>query len=298
MTFRRTILLTLTCLFALSCTTGLDNQMEAVLDKMEGEIGYVNTVSADDVAKVASWFVRRGDDSQKARAFYCLGRTLFNEGSNSAAIVSYTKALEYAGKAGDRKHEGLICRDMAMINSITGNSSDEILYLARATEAFKAAGLQDEMQRSLLEIGRAHTAAGKYDTAEEIFKSVLYDAHEMGDTLLEARCLESYASLAVSKDAPDPALAIDLLGRAADQLGYPLSCSDKGILAYSYSLAGQNSEAFKWLSEAKASTETDEDAADAAFREYQIASRTGDRYLSLFKFLKTVTEGGYLRQER
>ena len=34
MTFRRTILLTLACLFALSCTTGLDNQMEAVLDKM------------------------------------------------------------------------------------------------------------------------------------------------------------------------------------------------------------------------------------------------------------------------
>ena len=290
---RNTVLLTaiLAVLLLAGCSTGLDTQMSSVLDKVEGDLGYVNTVDAGNVAKMADWFERHGDDSQKARAFYCLGRTLFNEGSNSAAIVSYTKALEYAGKAGDRKHEGLICRDMAMINSITGNSSDEILYLARATEAFKAAGLQDEMQRSLLEIGRAHTAAGKYDTAEEIFKSVLYDAHEMGDTLLEARCLEYYASLAVSKDVPDAALAIDLLGRAADQLGYPLSCSDKGILAYSYSLAGQNSEAFKWLSEAKASAETDEDAADAAFREYQIASRTGDTAKAL-QALEKVTEYG------
>lgn len=291
MTFRRTILLTLTCLFALSCTTGLDNQMEAVLDKMEGEIGYVNTVSSDDVAKVASWFVRRGDDSQKARALFCLGRAQMNDGSNSAAIVSYTRALEYAQRAGDSSHEGLICRDMARISGATGNSADEILYLGRASEAFKAAGLETERQQSILEIGQAQSAAGKYETAEEIFKSVLYDAHEMQDTLLEARCLESYASLAVSKDEPDPALAIDLLGRATDQLGYPLSCSDKGILAYSYSLAGQDSEAYKWLSEAKASAETDEDAADASFREYQIASRSGDTAKAL-KALERVTEYG------
>ena len=102
--------------------------MEAVLDKMEGEIGYVNTVSADDVAKVASWFVRRGDDSQKARALFCLGRAQMNDGSNSAAIVSYTRALEYAQRAGDSSHEGLICRDMARISGATGNSADEILW--------------------------------------------------------------------------------------------------------------------------------------------------------------------------
>ncbi len=278
-------------LFAVSCTTGLDTQMEAVLDQVEEDLGYVNTVDAGNVAKMTSWFERRGDDSQKARALYCLGRTQYNEKSYSAAIVNYTRALEYAERAGDRLHEGLICRDMARISAITGNPSDEILYLARASEAFKDAGIPGEYQRSLLEIGQAQASAGKMEAAEEIFKSVLFDSHEMKDTLLEAKCLESYASLAVSKDVPDPVLAIDLLGRAADQLGYPLDCSDKGILAYSYSLAGDSKEAWRWLSEARALAETGEDAADLDFREYQIATRSGETARAL-KALERVTEYG------
>ncbi|MBR1927675.1 MAG: hypothetical protein IJ840_08035 [Bacteroidales bacterium] len=276
---------------ALGCSTGLDTQMEALLDRMEEDMGYVNTVSSTDVAKVADWFIRRGDDGRRARALYCLGRAQFNERSYSAAIVSYTKALGYAGKAGDTFREGLICRDMARTNGVSGNSTDEILYLARASEAFKAVGEEGESLRTLLEIGQAQAAAGKAEAAEEIFKSVLFDAHESKDTLLEARCLESYASLSVSKDAPDPTLAIDMLSRAADGLHYPLSSVDKGILAYSYSLSGDQKEAWKWLSEARASVESDEDAADADFREYQIASRSGDTARAL-KALERVTEYG------
>ena len=282
-------------LLLLSCTTGLDTQMNAVLDQVEENLGYVNTLESGNVAKMTDWFMRRGDDLQKARALYCLGRTQFNDGSHSAAIVTYTRALEYAEKSGDTLHEALICRDMARTCGLSGNTTDEIMYLARASEAFKTAGHPAESQKALLDIGRAHSASGSYEIAENIFKSVLYDSHEMGDTLLEARCLESYASLAVSKDEPDPTLAIDLLGRAADQLDYPLSCSDKGILAYSYSLTGNQKEAWKWLSEAKSSVETDEDAADSDFREYQIASRSGDSARAL-KALERVTEYGNVSQ--
>ena len=278
-----------------SCKTGLDTQMNAVLDQVEENLGYVNTLESGNVAKMSDWFMRRGDDLQKARALYCLGRTQFNDGSHSAAIVTYTRALEYAEKSGDTLHEALICRDMARTCGLSCNTTDEIMYLARASEAFKAAGLPAESQRALLDISRAHSASGSYEMAENIFKSVLYDSHEMGDTLLEARCLESYASLAVSKDEPDPALAIDLLGRASDQLDYPLSCSDKGILVYSYSLAGNQKEAWKWLAEAKSSAETDEDAADSDFREYQIASRSGDSPRAL-RALERVTEYGNVSQ--
>ena len=278
-------------LMAASCSTGLDTQMEAVLDQVEGDLGYVNTLDADNVAKMAGWFVRRGDDSQKARALYCLGRTQYNDHNYSSAIISYTKALEYAEKAGDTFREGLICLDMARTSGVSGNSADEILYLARASEAFKASGAKEKSQETLLEIGRVQASQGQFGTAEEIFKSVLFDSHEMKDTLLEIRSLEAYASLAVSKDEPDPSLAIDMLGRAANELHYPLTPEDKGILAYSYSLSGNQSEAFRWLSEAKAAVETEEDAADIDFREYQIASRSSDATRAL-KALERVTEYG------
>ena len=81
------LLWSLLFLITVSCSTGLDTQMNAVLDKMEEDMGYVNTVSSTDVAKVANWFVRRGDDSQKARALYCLGRAQFNEKSYSKKHV-------------------------------------------------------------------------------------------------------------------------------------------------------------------------------------------------------------------
>ena len=278
-------------LMAASCSTGLDTQMEAVLDQVEGDLGYVNTLDADNVAKMAGWFVRRGDDSQKARALYCLGRTQYNDHNYSSAIISYTKALEYAEKAGDPFREGLICLDMARTSGVSGNSADEILYLARASEAFKASGAKEKSQETLLEIGRVQASQGQFGTAEEIFKSVLFDSHEMKDTLLEIRSLEAYASLAVSKDEPDPSLAIDMLGRAANELHYPLTPEDKGILAYSYSLSGNQSEAFRWLSEAKTAVETEDDAADIDFREYQIASRSGDATRAL-KALERVTEYG------
>ena len=284
-------LLFLPFLVLTGCSTGLDTQMAAVLDQIEGELGYVNTLDAANVEKMASWFVRRGDDSQKARALYCLGRTQYNDHNYSSAIISYTKALEYAEKAGDPFREGLICLDMARTSGVSGNSADEILYLARASEAFKASGAKEKSQETLLEIGRVQASQGQFGTAEEIFKSVLFDSHEMRDTLLEIRSLEAYASLAVSKDEPDPSLAIDMLGRAANELHFPLTPEDKGILAYSYSLSGNQKEALRWLSEARASVETEDDAADIDFREYQIASRSGDAARAL-QALERVTEYG------
>lgn len=259
-----------------SCDTGLFKQMDGALDEVEQGLGYVNTLETKDVRKMADWFARRGDDGQKGRALYCLGRNQFNDGDLPAAIVTYTKALEYSVKAADTLRVARICYDMAHTCNASGNSTDEMMYLARSAEAFKVAGFQRESQQALLEIGQAESGLGRYGAAEDIFKSVLFDAHEMRDTLLEVRCLESYAALAVSKDTLDAALAIDLLGRASGELDFPLSCADKGVLAYAYSIAGLSAESYKWLSEARAAAETESETADVDFREYQIASRSGD----------------------
>lgn len=259
-----------------SCDTGLFKQMDGALDEVEQGLGYVNTLETKDVRKMADWFARRGDDGQKGRALYCLGRNQFNDGDLPAAIVTYTKALEYSVKAADTLRVARICYDMAHTCNASGNSTDEMMYLARSAEAFKVAGFQRESQQALLEIGQAESGLGRYGAAEDIFKSVLFDVHEMRDTLLEVRCLESYAALAVSKDTLDAALAIDLLGRASGELDFPLSCADKGVLAYAYSIAGLSAESYKWLSEARAAAETESETADVDFREYQIASRSGD----------------------
>lgn len=281
-------------LLVAACSTGLDTQMENVLADMESEIGYVNTFDDEAVAKVASWFERHGDDSQKARALYCLGRNLYNSHRYSAAIVSYTKALGYAT---DTLQVARIHYDMARTSAATMNASDEALYLGKAAQGFEAAGRPSESRMALIDLGKSRLNIGESETAEEIFKSVLADSHELRDTLLEVRCLEAYAEFVAQEEGADPSLAIIMLSRAADDLGYPLSCQDKGILAYSYSLLGNIPEAKRWLSEAKASAETDAEEADIAFREYQVSARSGETAKALAALEKVVDYGNMAQAE-
>lgn len=294
---KKVILLLLTFVLTSCFRSGIEERMEAVLERMEAEMGYVNTLNDSDVEKVVDWFERHGEPARKSRALFCLGRNQFNSGRYSAAIVSYTRALEYAQAASDTLAVGRITRDMAHTCNASWNTVDELRYLGRAAGAFQAAGRMDDALRALLEIGIAHTSLGNFTQAEDLFKSVLYDAHEAADTLLEARCLEAYAELAVSKDTAAPVLAIELLSRAADDLRYPLSSADKGILAYSYSLTGQASEAARWLAEARAAAETEDEKAAAAFRGYQIAARAG-RMEDALAALEKVTEYGNRSQTR
>lgn len=111
-----------------SCDTGLFKQMDGALDEVEQGLGYVNTLETKDVRKMADWFARRGDDGQKGRALYCLGRNQFNDGDLPAAIVTYTKALEYSVKAADTLRVARICYDMAHTCNASGNSTDEMMY--------------------------------------------------------------------------------------------------------------------------------------------------------------------------
>ncbi|MBQ5410491.1 MAG: tetratricopeptide repeat protein, partial [Bacteroidales bacterium] len=87
------LFLLLTLILA-GCTHELEDKMGAYLDQVEEGLADFNTHDVKDMEKTASWFERHGDTGQQARALYCLGRTQFNAGSYSAAIVSYTRALE------------------------------------------------------------------------------------------------------------------------------------------------------------------------------------------------------------
>ena len=267
---------------------GIDEKMDETLDMVEENMGYFNTYSTEEVAKLAGWFDRHSDKGRLAHAYYCLGRNQFNDGNYSAAIVSYTKALENAEAVSDTLAVAKICRDAARTCASAFNYTDQLLYLARASAAFKSAGYESEAGETLLLLGKTQLSLGKMDEAEEIFKSVLYEAHELCDTLLEAGCLRAYAGLEVTRDDPSPSLAIEMMGRAADDLLFPLDATDKGILSYAYSLAGNQKEARKWLSLSKMAAETEEEMAEVSFREYQIAVRSGDTEKALSALEKVV----------
>jgi hypothetical protein len=119
----------------------------------------------------------------------------------------------------------------------------------------------------------------------------MFQAHQAADTLLEAACLEAYAALCLETSRQDPTLVISMLARKANELKCPLTCEDRGMLAYAYALVGDFKEASEWISKALQSAETASEKAQAKFREYQVAYRAGDEGAALAA-LEAVMEHG------
>ena len=215
--------------------------------------------------------------------------TLFAEKRYSEAMTVCSEAEALAQRLDDQFSLGKIYRTMAHISNAAYRYQDEIQFLKMASDAFCDAEKPYNRLYVDLEKGMAYYNVSDYASAEKVYRDVLYRAYEVSDTALQAQCLSAYAALALEVSKPDPSLAIDMLSRVANDLRYPLTSSDRGVLAYAYSLSGKDDEALKWAEKALATSYTPSEKAQADFRIYQIKSRLGDTTEAL-KALEDVME--------
>ena len=203
------------------------------------------------------------------------GHALYEERRYSEAMEAYSQAETMALKAEDYHSLGTIYQKIAHTYNATGGHSDEIAYLDKALEAFEKAGKPYNSLHVYFEGGVARYNSQDYASAEKVFRNTMFQAHQAADTLLEAACLEAYAALCLESSKQDPQLAISMLARKANELKCPLTCEDRGMLAYAYALVGDYNEATDWIGKALQTAETPAQKAQVRFREYQVASRAG-----------------------
>lgn len=218
-----------------------------------------------------------------------LGHSLLEQKRYSEAMEAYSQAETRALKADDQYSLGIIYQHIAHTYNATGGHSEEIAYLDRAIQAYEKAGKPYNSLHVYFESGVARHNFQDYASAEKIFRNTMFQAHQAADTLLEAACLEAYAALCLESSRQDPSLAISMLARKANELRCPLTCEDRGMLAYAYSLTGDHDSAEEWIEKALASAETPSEKAQAKFREYQVASRAG-RSADALEALEAVME--------
>lgn len=235
---------------------------------------------------LASCSGKAGEEIAKAVSH---GQELQSGNLYTEAMEVYSDAEAMALKAGDMHSLGTIYRQMAGIYNATGNHSHEIEYLDKAIEAFEKAGKPYNTLHVYFESGVARYNVQDYASAEKMFRSTIFHAHQAADTLLEAAGLEAYAALCLEKAEQDPALAISMLARVANELKCPLSSEDRGRLAYAYSLTGDHETAADWVFKALQSAQTPSEEAQARFREYQVESRAGNTAKAL-EALEAVME--------
>ena len=167
-----------------------------------------------------------------------LGHSLLEQRRYSEAMEAYSEAETKALKADDQYSLGIIYQHIAHTYNATGGHSEEIAYLDRAIQAYEKAGKPYNSLHVYFESGVARHNFQDYASAEKIFRNTMFQAHQAADTLLEAACLEAYAALCLESSRQDPSLAISMLARKANELRCPLTCEDRGMLAYAYSLTG------------------------------------------------------------
>ena len=266
---------------------------EFVLLKSEAqELAYPGIATSDmrELTAATSFLDKWGPADKRISAWHCLGKAQFNAGDYRNAIISLSRAEDKSGrKDSDPGRTGAILLDMARTFRATGDYTEEISCLHKAADAFDMAGKPFSSRNARFECGVASYNAQDLSSAEEIFRTMMHEAHAAADTLLEARCLESYSMMTLEQASPDPVLAINMLSRVANELHSPLSCIDRGMLAYAYSLLGNDAEAMTWLKKAKASAESGYEVSQTKFREYQIMSRSGN-YKAALDALESVMD--------
>lgn len=212
-------------------------------------------------------------NSVNAQYWFELGQGQYRDGRYDEAAVSLSRAEALAT---DNLTKAMIFKEMARVYNASYSHLQEAAYMERAAEAFAMAGETRESNRALLETGQAWYNVDDFERAESLYKSALFGARQDRDTLLEVRTLQSYAALCLAGPEQDPILALEMLSRVADELATPLSCTDKGIAAYAYSLLGERAEADRWLREAIRDAESEDEETKIRFREYQVKARAGD----------------------
>lgn len=253
--------------------------------------GFVPSEDAGRLAAAAEHFEKKGPREDRLDAWYMLGKVQLANNALYRAVVSFEHALAAADELKDDGARGRICRQLAYAFNASGQHVAAARQLYESYQAFTKASMDKDSRQTLLEYGQAWYNFERYDEAAVIFNTVLAQAHEARDTLVQVRCLQNYSAMLLEMDPVDPGLARDMLARVTDELHYPLGSADWGVLAYSAALMGQDAEAQRCLRQARARVETVSDRNRLHFREYQVASRAG-RTAQALQALERVTASG------
>ena len=257
----------------------------------DANYGFVPSADEDGLAEAAEYFEKKGSAGDRLAAWYQLGRIQLADDALYRAVVSFEHALAAASELKDEGARGEICRQLAYAYNASGQHVAAARQLYESYQAFTRASMDEDSRRTLLEYGQAWYNFERYDDAAGIFNTVLAQSLEAKDTLTQVRCLQNYSAMLLEMDPVDPGLARDMLVRVRDELNYPLSSADWGVLAYAAALLGQDAEAQRCLLQARARVETVSDRNRLHFREYQVASRAG-RTAQALQALERVTASG------
>lgn len=201
---------------------------------------WIDTTDTRVVMPAVDYFGKHGTADQKLKAYYYLGIEQLNGKNFSEAIVSFTKAKEYAGRATDDYQCGLLYAALADTYTSTMEYAEATDCIDKSIECFKACGRNDVVSHLRLRKARNLANTKNWDEAKAYYKDLLSDSTIVSP--LRESVMADYAMVSITSPEPDDSLALAYLSSVYAKTGKLENPNQYGAYAYSLQSAGRLEE--------------------------------------------------------
>ncbi|MCM1176631.1 MAG: hypothetical protein NC335_02625 [Bacteroides sp.] len=208
----------------------------SLLYAMALDKNYIDTSDVDIAMPAVEYYDHHGPAAKSMKAWFYLGREQENGGEYQDAIISYTRAKEFAKKTDDLHFRALIASGVADLYRKTYNDEERILNSIEAYNLYKQAGDTLDCWISIGELAVAYADTRKWVEADSLFSH--FFACENLDSSFFANVMLEYSSMKVLQPHPEPEIAVKLFEDAVDRYsGFP-TASVYSSYAYALNMLG------------------------------------------------------------
>ena len=176
-------------------TTERGRAIYALLLSQALDKNYIDIASDSIIAPAVKYFADGNEPHYAMLTHYYHGKTLLNQNKLSDAIISCTKATDYAKELNDDFYLGLIYGTIAKTYSLTHNHPEDIKYSKFSYSHFLKINKQPHKKYAYYSLAIAYNNNGNFKESETIYKELVDSAIENQDTTFLFKVLESYSHL-------------------------------------------------------------------------------------------------------
>ena len=219
----------------------------ALLHAMALDKNWIDTIDENVVMPAVAYYNRHRPLSRRAKPYYYLGRIQYNGGRYDEAILSFTRAGEYAEKLDDNRFKAL--NNISLANTYTTTSAYEEAWRA-LVEAEKPGRLcQDSMLLYTILFHEAQTLVNlnRHQEADSLFRELIQENNPFVQRFPQV--LSSYAMFLITPPNQQYGEARGLFEQAIQKKGKLESAQYWGMYALCLANTGDIREAEEILTQ-------------------------------------------------
>ena len=167
----------------------------AVLLSQALDKNYIDLTSDSIIAPAVEYFANGDNPHYAMLTHYYHGKILLNQNKLSDAIISCTKAENFAKELNDDFYLGLIYGTMAKTYSLTHNHNENVKYSKLSHNHFNKINRQPHKKYAYFALAIAYNNNGNFKESEYVYNELIDSATLNCDTTFLVEVIESYSHL-------------------------------------------------------------------------------------------------------